>query len=144
MSTESTAEVRPPSPWLLLAEGGRAPWEYAATLAAMPWLNRVPPGDGPPVVVGTVPQARCVEVVRQIPQMRLGHPGIPALDCLGHRAMQHLTLPGKQIVVERLTSERVAEGEALGRLLDDQLGSHQFLDRSEQGPFVVASDGAQN
>ena len=45
MSTESTAEVRPPSPWLLLAEGGRAPWEYAATLAAMPWLNRVPPGD---------------------------------------------------------------------------------------------------
>lgn len=51
MSTESTAEVRPPSPWLLLAEGGRAPWEYAATLAAMPWLNRVPPGDGHPVIV---------------------------------------------------------------------------------------------
>ena len=27
------------------------PWEYAATLAAMPWLNRLPPGDGHPVIV---------------------------------------------------------------------------------------------
>ena len=48
---ESTPEIRPPSPWLLLLEGGRAPWEYAATLAAMPWLSRVPRGDGHPVIV---------------------------------------------------------------------------------------------
>jgi pimeloyl-ACP methyl ester carboxylesterase len=49
MPTTST-EIRPPSPWLLLLEA-RAPWEYAATLAAMPWLNRLPPGDGHPVIV---------------------------------------------------------------------------------------------
>ena len=48
---ESTDELRPPSPWLLLLEGGRAPWEYAATLAVMPWLSRVPHGDGHPVIV---------------------------------------------------------------------------------------------
>jgi pimeloyl-ACP methyl ester carboxylesterase len=48
---DSSTEVRPPSPWLMLMEAGRAPWEYAATLAAMPWLSRVPAGDGHPVVV---------------------------------------------------------------------------------------------
>ena len=48
---ESASPLRPPSPWLLLAEGGRAPWEYAATIAAMPWLNRVPAGDGHAVIV---------------------------------------------------------------------------------------------
>jgi pimeloyl-ACP methyl ester carboxylesterase len=42
--------ARPPSPWLLLLEG-RAPWEFAATLAVMPWLRRVPAGDGHPVLV---------------------------------------------------------------------------------------------
>ena len=42
--------LRPPSPWLLLLEA-RAPWEYAATLAAMPLLNRLPRGDGHPVIV---------------------------------------------------------------------------------------------
>ncbi len=34
--------------WLL---EGRAPWEYAAMLAAMPWLRRLPHGDGHPVIV---------------------------------------------------------------------------------------------
>jgi len=48
---ESFADPRPPSPWLLLMEGGRAPFEYAATLASMPWLGRVPKGDGHPVIV---------------------------------------------------------------------------------------------
>jgi pimeloyl-ACP methyl ester carboxylesterase len=47
---DSSTELRPPSPWLMLLEG-RAPWEYAATLAAMPWLSRVPAGDGHPVIV---------------------------------------------------------------------------------------------
>jgi pimeloyl-ACP methyl ester carboxylesterase len=44
-------DPRPPSPWLLLMEGGRAPLEYAATMAAMPWLSRVPGGDGHAVLV---------------------------------------------------------------------------------------------
>ena len=48
---DARLHARPPSPWLLMMEAGRAPWEYAATLAAMPWLNRLPRGDGHPVVV---------------------------------------------------------------------------------------------
>lgn len=49
--SEAKLHVRPPSPWLLLMEGGRAPLEYAATLATMPWLKRLPRGDGHPVLV---------------------------------------------------------------------------------------------
>jgi pimeloyl-ACP methyl ester carboxylesterase len=48
---QSSADPRPPSPWLLMLEGGRAPFEYAATLAAMPWLSRLPRGDGHAVIV---------------------------------------------------------------------------------------------
>jgi pimeloyl-ACP methyl ester carboxylesterase len=44
------ADLKAPSPWLLMMEG-RAPWEFAALLAAMPWLKRLPPGDGHPVIV---------------------------------------------------------------------------------------------
>jgi pimeloyl-ACP methyl ester carboxylesterase len=44
------ADMRAPGPWLLMLEG-RAPWEYAAMLAAMPWLKRLPRGDGHPVIV---------------------------------------------------------------------------------------------
>ena len=43
-------ELKAPAPWLWLMEG-RAPWEYAALLASMPWLKRLPHGDGHPVVV---------------------------------------------------------------------------------------------
>ncbi len=51
MSTANQGlEARPPSPWLMLLEA-RAPWEYAAAWAAMPWLTRGPQGDGHPVVV---------------------------------------------------------------------------------------------
>ena len=48
--TDSSTAIRPPSPWLMLLEG-RAPWEYAATIAVMPWLSRLPRGDGHPVIV---------------------------------------------------------------------------------------------
>ena len=48
---DAASEPRPPSPWLLLMEGGRAPLEYAATMALMPWLSRLPAGDGHPVIV---------------------------------------------------------------------------------------------
>lgn len=44
------ADLKAPAPWLMLMEG-RAPWEYAALLAAMPWLRRLPAGDGHPVIV---------------------------------------------------------------------------------------------
>ena len=42
--------VHAPGPLLLMMEA-RAPWEYAAMLAATPWLSRLPRGDGHPVVV---------------------------------------------------------------------------------------------
>jgi hypothetical protein len=47
---DSSTELRPPRPWLMLLEG-RAPWEYAAKMAVMPWLGRAPRGDGHPVIV---------------------------------------------------------------------------------------------
>ena len=43
-------DLRAPNAWLLLLEG-RAPWEYAAMVAALPWLRRLPAGDGHPVIV---------------------------------------------------------------------------------------------
>ncbi|MBT9458149.1 MAG: alpha/beta hydrolase [Burkholderiaceae bacterium] len=46
----SFADLRAPGAMLLMLEG-RAPWEYAALLAAMPWLRRLPRGDGHPVLV---------------------------------------------------------------------------------------------
>lgn len=36
---------------LLMALEARAPWEFAATLAATPWLRKLPRGDGHPVLV---------------------------------------------------------------------------------------------
>jgi pimeloyl-ACP methyl ester carboxylesterase len=39
-----------PGPLLMMLEA-RAPWEYAAMLAAAPWLNKIPVGDGHPVLV---------------------------------------------------------------------------------------------
>ncbi len=54
MPRSSTAvqppKLKPPSALLLLLEG-RAPWEYAAMVATTPLLNRLPQGDGHPVIV---------------------------------------------------------------------------------------------
>ena len=44
------ADLQAPGPLLWLLEG-RAPWELAALLAAMPWLRKLPKGDGHPVIV---------------------------------------------------------------------------------------------
>ena len=50
--TASTSDLHPkaPGPLRLLLEG-RAPWEFAALLAASPWLRSLPAGDDHPVVV---------------------------------------------------------------------------------------------
>jgi Alpha/beta hydrolase family len=42
--------ISAPGPLLMMMEA-RAPWEYAAMVAAAPWLNRLPVGDGHPVMV---------------------------------------------------------------------------------------------
>lgn len=43
-------DLRAPNAWLLMLEG-RAPWEYAALLATLPWMRKLPKGDGHPVLV---------------------------------------------------------------------------------------------
>ncbi len=43
-------ELRAPGPFQLMLEA-RAPWEWAAMLAATPWLRQLPIGDGHPVIV---------------------------------------------------------------------------------------------
>ncbi|KNZ32717.1 MAG: alpha/beta hydrolase [Methylibium sp. NZG] len=54
MPPRSTAadneELRAPNVWLMMLEG-RAPWEFAATIAASPWLRKLPRGDGHSVLV---------------------------------------------------------------------------------------------
>jgi pimeloyl-ACP methyl ester carboxylesterase len=49
-AAEGSGAVRAPGP-LLLALEGRAPWEFAASLVAAPWLRRLPRGDGHTVLV---------------------------------------------------------------------------------------------
>ncbi|MEJ6003239.1 esterase/lipase family protein [Paucibacter soli] len=43
-------DLRAPNALLMMLEG-RAPWEFAALLASYPWLRKLPPGDGHPVLV---------------------------------------------------------------------------------------------
>jgi len=49
-SHEHADSLRAPSALLMMLEG-RAPWEYAAMWASLPWLKRLPRGDGHPVLV---------------------------------------------------------------------------------------------
>jgi pimeloyl-ACP methyl ester carboxylesterase len=47
---EAPADISAPGA-LLLALEGRAPWEFAASVAATPWLRKLPKGDGHRVLV---------------------------------------------------------------------------------------------
>ena len=47
---DPAADMRAPGA-LLLALEGRAPWEFAASVAAAPWLRKLPKGDGHRVLV---------------------------------------------------------------------------------------------
>jgi pimeloyl-ACP methyl ester carboxylesterase len=49
-SGETAADISAPGV-LLLALEGRAPWEFAASLVAAPWLRKLPMGDGHRVLV---------------------------------------------------------------------------------------------
>ena len=49
-AAEAPADIAAPGA-LLLALEGRAPWEFAASIAAAPWLRRLPRGDGHRVLV---------------------------------------------------------------------------------------------
>jgi pimeloyl-ACP methyl ester carboxylesterase len=49
-AANAPAGIRAPSA-LLLALEGRAPWEFAASVAAAPWLRKLPRGDGHRVLV---------------------------------------------------------------------------------------------
>ncbi len=48
--SHSSTPPRAPAPWLLMLEG-RAPWEFAATIASWPLWRTLPRGDGHPVLV---------------------------------------------------------------------------------------------
>ena len=48
--TPDWGDLRAPNAWLLMLEA-RAVWEYAALLTTLPWMRRLPPGDGHPVFV---------------------------------------------------------------------------------------------
>jgi len=50
LQTRDDEHIKAPNAFLLMLEG-RAPWEYAAMVAAMPWLRKLPQGDGHPVLV---------------------------------------------------------------------------------------------
>jgi pimeloyl-ACP methyl ester carboxylesterase len=50
MQQQDDEHIRAPNAFLMMLEG-RAPWEYAAMVAAMPWLRKLPRGDGHPVLV---------------------------------------------------------------------------------------------
>ncbi len=50
LTRDAFDDLRAPNLLLLMLEG-RAPWEYAALVAALPWLNRAPRGDSHPVLV---------------------------------------------------------------------------------------------
>jgi len=47
---EKPDPIKAPNAFLMMLEG-RAPWEFAAFLAARPWMRRLPAGDGHPVLV---------------------------------------------------------------------------------------------
>jgi len=49
-SDDHHENIKAPNAFLMMLEG-RAPWEYAAMVAAMPWLRKLPKGDGHPVLV---------------------------------------------------------------------------------------------
>ena len=72
----TAADLRAPNAWLMMLEG-RAPWELAALYASMPWLRRLPRGDGHPVLVfpgmaandvTTAPLRRCLDSLGYAPQ----------------------------------------------------------------------------
>ncbi len=69
-----TDRARPPGPLRMLLEA-RAPLEYAASIAARPWLARLPAGDGHPVLVlpGFSASDRSTEPLRRFLRER-GHP----------------------------------------------------------------------
>ena len=60
------SDLRAPSGWLLALES-RAPLEYLALMAALPWMRQLPQGDGHPVMIfpgpsganDTAPAAAC-------------------------------------------------------------------------------------
>jgi pimeloyl-ACP methyl ester carboxylesterase len=50
LTSDDYPDLRAPNAFLMMLEG-RAAWEYAAMVASLPWLRRLPRGDGHPVLV---------------------------------------------------------------------------------------------
>src|SRR3989442_10277445 len=57
--------------------------------------------------------------------------------------MQRLAFADQQIGIDGLARQRVAEGELLRRLLNDELGSDQLLDQLEEMMLIVVREFLQ-
>jgi pimeloyl-ACP methyl ester carboxylesterase len=99
-------ELRPPGALLLLLEG-RAPMEFFSLFAALPWLYRVPRGDGHPVLV--LPGMGTSDVAT-LPLRRY----LKSLGYDTHAWGQGLNLGPRRGVIERASSDlcRLAERSA--------------------------------
>ena len=62
---------------LLLALEGRAPWEFAASIAAAPWLRKLPRGDGHCVLVLPGLAANDLTTLPRRARRRARWPGTP-------------------------------------------------------------------
>src|SRR3989442_1841553 len=75
------------------------------------------------------PKTRLIEMVSQVCQMCLmqGWGRGEGFECFRNRAMQRPAFTCQQLAVDRLSNQRVPEGELICRLLDDKLGRNQLL-----------------
>lgn len=83
------------------------------------------------------------EVECKVAQPGFQGTGVGALDRGRDVAMEGLALAREQRRIDRLTGQRVAEGELVGRDLDDELGGDELLHRGEERPFVAPGQGLQ-
>jgi pimeloyl-ACP methyl ester carboxylesterase len=131
-TSPGSAELLPPSAWLLLLEG-RAPWEFVAMLAATPWLRRLPSGDGHPVLVFPGMGANDVTT---LPLRRF-------LDSLGYETQawgQGFNVGPRRGVLERCAEDVRALAERHGRavsLIGWSLGGIYAREMAKQLPDHV-------
>ena len=82
-------------------------------------------------------------VIGQVGQRRLpGFNGL-LLQHPGNDAVHGASLASQQISLRRFLNQRMAEGEAIGALLHQQLGADQLLERADQLGFVQIDQPVQ-
>ena len=95
------------------------------------------------VVERLLPLARGEGVVAEIGEVRVECIGVDLLDRCRDRLVVRAPLKHQQTRVDRLPSQRVSEGEAVGRLFDDKLGGEKLPEIVEQLALVAALQDVQ-